>query len=70
MLEVRAWVDEYYEQIMTNLAQTSPEPLDQISNQTQESHHGHQVNQIFMPQDSTLYFDKLSESVPPLFHLN
>ena len=55
---------------MTNLAQTSPELLDPILNQTQESYPVHQVNQTFMPQDFTPHVDKLSEFVPPSFHLS
>ena len=59
-----------FEQSMTYPSQTSPEPLESISKQTQESHPFHQVNQIFTPQDSIPHFDKLAESVPPSFHLS
>ena len=68
-LECRALLDEYFKLIGTP-SQTSHEPLESISKQTQESHNFHQVNQIFMPQDSTPHFDKFFESVHPSFQLN
>jgi len=59
-----------FEQSMSHLSQSNSEPLDSISNQTQEENNFNQVNQILMPQDSIPQFDKFYESVPPSIHLS
>jgi hypothetical protein len=72
MLESCARNEVYFEQIMSRLSkldvELNPEPVVPISNQTQESHPVHQVNQTLMSQDFTINFEKNSESVQPLFH--
>jgi len=57
----------HFDEIMTYLNQPALTP---ISDQTQEFHQCYQVNQLDIPQESTLHVDSNFEFVPSSFHLN